>query len=58
MYPLQSTSYLMHAVHWLSRAVIWRRATANGPLYRDHAIQLSEWAKADLSKWRLATFGA
>jgi hypothetical protein len=58
--PLQSTRYLLQFARWIQSAVWWRqmartlRVDSRNDMFRKTAA----WAKADLAKWRLATFGA
>jgi len=59
MYPLQSTRYLLQFAYWLQRALCWRQDGRRLGYYNlEHIRNLQSWAKADLAKWRLATFGA
>ena len=59
MIPFQSTRYLIQALYWLriAEAYFWVQRR-NGGTITDHMRQVAGWAKADLGKWRLATFGA
>ena len=52
MMPLQSTRYLLQAIHWISRAIWWRQFD------RKVTNQMTGWAKTDFRKWQLATFQA
>jgi hypothetical protein len=60
MSPSQNTRYLLQFAYWLQRALFWRymartlRVDGRNEMIR----QTAAWAKADLSKWQLATFGA
>jgi hypothetical protein len=60
MSPLQSTRYLLQFSHWLKSALFWRymARTLRVDSRADMIRQTASWAKADLAKWRLATFGA
>jgi len=59
MMPFQSTRYLLQAVGWLrvAEAYFWVQRR-NGGAITDHMRQTAAWAKADFTKWRLATFVA
>ena len=60
MSPLQSTRYLLQFAHWLKSALCWRymARTLRVDSRNDMIRQTASWAKSDLAKWRLATFGA
>jgi hypothetical protein len=59
MMPLQSTRYLLQFALWLrlAESYFWAQR-CNGGTITDHMRQVAGWAKADLAKWRAATFGA
>jgi len=59
MSPSQNTRYLLQFARWLrvAEAYFWVQRR-NGGTITDHMRQVASWAKADLAKWRLATFGA
>jgi hypothetical protein len=59
MMPLQSTRYLLQFARWLriAEAYFWVQRRNSGAI-TDHMRQVAGWAKSDLGKWRLATFGA
>jgi hypothetical protein len=55
----QSTRYLLQFLRWLESAVFWRKECRySGYHNMMHVRQVADWAKADLGKWKLATFGA
>lgn len=56
----QSTRYLLQFVYWLQRALCWRymARTLRVDVRNEMIRQTASWAKTDLAKWRLATFGA
>jgi hypothetical protein len=58
MMPLQSTRYLLQFAHWLrlAESYVWLQRHL-GLTPSDHMREVRVWAKTDLAKWRLATFG-